>query len=148
MADIDLSVLISRTWLGLDALEIAQGGTYYLAPQFLGATVTWTRQQVTSPFVDGQITTSRMRPNVVESIGVEVVGSSAFWLQQRIKTLLDAFTQQSFTMTVRIDGAFYQYLCECADYQTLTWTTPRAVSLQGQVLFQMPRQPVPVAGGI
>lgn len=149
MSDIALSVLVSRTRLGLGPLQIASGGTYFLTPQFLGATVTWTRQQVGSPFADGQVTTSRVRQNVTETVGVEVRADTYAELDAAISAVIAAFTQDRFTMTIEVgdvDIATYQYRCEAADYQTLTWNTARLYSMAGQVLFQMPRQPVAVVG--
>lgn len=148
MPDLDLSVTVSRDKLGLAPLEIARGGRYYLATQFLGGSVQWTRQQVTSPFVDGQITTQRTRQNVTESVAVEVKADNHHDLQIYTGELLAAFLQSSYTMVITMAGAVYTYRCEAADYQVQSWSTPRAVAVQGQAVFTVQRRPVALAGGV
>jgi hypothetical protein len=147
MADVDLSVTISRTALGLSPLEIASGDDYYIGTQFLGAAVQWERQQTTSQWLDGAVTTSRHRSAVTEQIAVEVTADTLVAVQAAINTLIQAFVQNSFTMTVVAGGATRVYRCEAADYQDLSWTTPRLSGAQGQVLLQVPRQPVALSGG-
>ncbi len=146
IADIALSVTVSRDALALAALEIASGGTYYLSPQFLGGQVTWKRQQASSVFLDGDVTTQRSRGTVTEAVGVEVRAATHAELQAATAVLIAAFSQDSFTMTVVVAGATTTYACEAADYQSMGWTTPRLACLANQVLFQMPRQPVALAG--
>jgi cellobiose phosphorylase len=147
VADIVLSATVSRTLLGLPDLEIGHGDRYYLSPQFLGANLQWTRQQAASPFMDGQVTTQRTRQNVTETVGVEIKADTAADLQAYTAELIQAFVQDSFVLTVTADGATFAYRCEAADYQVASWSTPRMVSKQGQVLFQMQRQPVALVGG-
>lgn len=147
MSDIDISVTVSRDALGLPPLEIASAIDYYCTPQFLGAAVQWDRQQVSSRWLDGDVTTARRRKSVTEQIGVEVRGPNLKAVQTSINTLIDAFCQDSFTLTVTADGAVRAYACEAADYQDLSWTTPRLAGAAGQVLLQVPRQPVALKGG-
>ena len=145
MPDLGMSVAISRTLLGLAPLQINDHLSYYIAPQFLGAAVSWNRQQVTGPFHDGAVTTYRSRQMVSEQIGVEVLGESPAQLNQNVAALLAAFSQDSFTMTVAIGLQQHEYACEASDYQ-LTWSGPRLVAQQLQVLFTVPRQPVTIQG--
>jgi hypothetical protein len=146
-SDVDLSVTISRTSLGLAPLEIATSFDYYLSTQFLGAAVQWSRQQVESVWLDGAVTTSRHRQMVTEQVAVEVVGENLAQVQARINELVQAFVQDSFVMTVKAGGSTRSYRCETADYQDLSWTTPRLAAAQGQVLLSVPRQPVALTGG-
>jgi hypothetical protein len=147
MSDVDLSVTISRTALGLGPLEIATSREYYLGTQFLGAAVQWDRQQVTSQWLDGAVTTSRHRQMVTEQLAVEVVGGDLREVQDRINELVRAFLQDSYVMTVKAGGSTRSYRCETADYQDLSWTTPRLAGAQGQVVLSVPRQPVALSGG-
>lgn len=147
MSDIDLSVTVSRDALGLGPLEVAFGDRYYCAPKFLGGQVQWNRKKISSPFVDGEITTQRSRQNVTENIGVEVRAPTSADLQAFTEELIAAFLQDRFTLTVIADGVTWSYRCETADYQVLTWDTARMVARAGQVLFQVPRQPVALSGG-
>lgn len=146
MTDIDISCLVSRDSLGLDPLEIADGNPYYLATQFLGAGVSWDRQQVSSRWVDGDITTSRRRGNVSEQVGVEILAGDMLTLKIYMQALVDAFIQDAYTMTVTLDGQIFGYTCEAADYQNAMWNTPRLAACQGQIMFGVPRRPVALAG--
>lgn len=147
MADVALSVTVSRGLLGLTPLELGFG-RYYLAPQFLGGAVQWNRQKVSSPFVDGEVTTQRSRQNVSETIGVEIRANTAHELQLYTAELINAFLQDSYTLTVSVGDAVYAWRCETADYQLASWTTPRVVASQGQVVFTVPRQPLAILGGV
>ena len=142
-----MSVLVSRTLLGLPALQINDHLNYKVAPQFLGGNVQWNRTKVTSPFLDGEVTTQRTRQNVSEQIAVEIFAGSAAELQANTAALLAAFSQDSFVLTVTIAGTVYAYQCEAADAQT-AWTGPRMMAHQGQVVFGVPRQPLALTGGV
>lgn len=146
MTDVNISCLISRDALGLDPLEIADGHPYYLSTQFLGAGVSWDRQTASSRWVDGDTTTSRRRGNVTEQVAVEIMAGGAFDLQNFMQALIDAFVQDTFTMTVTLDGQIWGYTCEAADYQNAMWNTPRLAAYQGQIVFNVPRRPVALAG--
>ena len=140
MTDLPMSVLISRTLLGLADLEINDFVNYYVAPQFLGAINEWDRVQATSAYVDGAATVQRKLQMVQEQVVVEVMGGDSAELQDNCVAITEAFTQDNFTMTVTIDGIVKVYACEAAGYQ-LAWTGPRLIEHQGQLTFTMPRQP-------
>jgi hypothetical protein len=127
-------------------LEIATSPDYYLGTQFLGAAVQWERQQVTSVWMDGSTTVSRHRQMVTEQIAVEITGRDLLDVQRLTNQLIAAFLQDSFVLTVTVEGSVRRYQCETADYQNLGWTTPRLSAAQGQVMLQVPRQPVALRG--
>lgn len=147
MIDVPMSVTVSRDSLGLSPLEIAASPDYYLSTQFLGSAVQWNRQQVESQWLDGSVTTSRHRQMVTEQIAVEVTGDSLPHVQAKIVTLIQAFIQDRFVLNVVAANSVRSYLCESADYQDLSWTTPRLAGAQGQIMLQVPRQPVALTGG-
>ncbi len=148
MTDLTMSVEISRTSLGLAALEINDHTSYIVAgPEFLGGQVAWDRSQVSSPFVDGEVTTHRRRQNVSENIAVEVLGDNTADLQSNTRAIIDAFSQDSFTLTVELDSSTSVYLCEAADYKVVS-SGPRYVANQLQVVFAVPRKPMPISGDI
>jgi hypothetical protein len=146
VADVTLLVTVSRESLALAPLLISRGGRYYLGPQFLGGQVQWNRTKVTSPWIDGEVTTQRTRQNVTEPISVEIKAPDQASLDAWTTELLEAFLQDSYTLTVTVDGQSRAYACEAADYQCASWTTPRMVAYQGQVVFAVPRQPILLAG--
>jgi hypothetical protein len=140
-----MPVTVTRTALGLSVLNINDFTSYYCATDFLGGQVTWNRNQIGSPYVDGQVTTHRTRGNVVEKVGVEILAGSTADLKAKTDAIISAFIQDYFVLTATIDGQQWSYACEAADYQQ-AFTGPRMFARQGQVLFDVPRRPVPLVG--
>lgn len=146
MPDVALSVLVHRDLLGLAPLQIGMGPRYYCAPQFIGAAVQWQRQQVTSPYFDGSVTVQRYRQQPMEQIAVEVKGDDLGEVQDNVDELVSAFIQDSYVLDITADNASFSYVCEAADYQVGFFNTARMVSRQVQVVFSVPRNPVPLVG--
>ena len=140
-----MSVLVSRTALGLAPLDICDGLDYYVSPTFFGGQVSWNRTQVTSPFVDGSTTTNRTRQMVTEPCTVEIITDNPGDLHDAMDALVDAMIQDAFTITITMDGETYKYQCEAADYQRI-WMGPREIAHQGQLVLSIPRQPVALVG--
>lgn len=145
MADISMSVLISRSSLALADLEINDLTNYRVAPQFLGGNVSYNRVEASSVFMDSSVTIFRTLPKVQEQVQIEVLGTSQANLMANIDALIKAFSQNSFTMTITLAGQVWQYQCEAADRQ-MTWTGPRFIAKQVQITFTMPRHPTPLQG--
>lgn len=145
MPDLSLSVSVTRTLLGLADLEVNDHVHSYVTPTFLGADRGWNRVAVTSPWLDGDVTVNRTRQKVTESLQLEVLGESLAEMDANALAILDAFDQSDFTITVTVGGQAHTYECEAADRSVL-WTGPRMISSQLQITFQVPRQPVPLAG--
>lgn len=149
MPDLDLAVAVTRTQLGLSELNICDHLNYYIAAtQFLGGTMSWTKNQITSPYTDGAFTVNRTRGQVTEPVTVEVLGETDTDLQTNLATLINAFSQDSFVLLIGIGAANYQYQCEAADVQLARWTVSGMLFKQQQVVFQVPRQPVAILGGV
>lgn len=145
MADLAMSVTISRAALALPPLQLNDHDAYYIGTQLLGGQVQYNRNSVTSPFVDGAVTTYRTRQVLNEQITVEVLGENAYDCRVHLDDLITAVSQDSFTLTVIIAGVTYAYACEAADFQ-LAWSGPRVMANQYQVQLTLPRQPVPLTG--
>lgn len=149
MTDLALSVAVTRTQLGLSELNLNDHVNYYVAQQqFMGGTMTWTKNQITSPYVDGATTVNRTRGQVTEPVTIEVLGTSDTVLQTNMATLINAFSQDSYDLLIAIGAANYQYQCEAADVQQARWTVSGLLFKQQQIVFQVPRQPVPILGGV
>lgn len=145
MPDLGMSVSISRDSLSLTPLDINDHLSYYVTADSFGRQVQWSRQKAESPFIDGDVTTYRTRQKVNSQIGVEVLGGSQAEVQANVNTLIQAFSQSQYDLSIAIGGANWQYDCEAADYQEV-WTGPRWVARQLQVIFTVPNQPVPLIG--
>lgn len=140
MPDLDLSFQVARDALGLGPLECNDGISYKIADTMLGGQVSWNRTQIGSPHTDGQTTTARQMQMVQEPTNIDVLASSATQLQNRMATLIAAFKQADYTITVTVDGAVFEYQCEASDYTTV-WTGPRWMARRGQLQVQIMRQP-------
>lgn len=145
MADLTMSVQVSRDLLGLGPLEINDFVSYYVTPQFMGAARAWSRTQVGSPWLNGQRTTNRTLEMVVETVVVDYLGGSAAEAQQALVDITQAFDQDGFTMTITISGVTNTYQCESSDF-TVLWDGPHWIAQHGQITFSMPRQPIPIVG--
>ena len=146
MANIALSVTVDRNDLGLSTLDINDHVNYYVSSNsFLGATVSWQRTQVTSPFLDGSVTVTRNREQVTDNLSVEVLGTSYSNLMNNLGNLIDAFTQDTFNLQVAFSTSVLQYMCEAADY-TVQFDSSRWIGQQVLVTFSIPRNPVPITG--
>lgn len=146
MPDIGLSVAVTRSLLGLADLDINDHESFYVAPNTLGAQLTYNRQQVGAPWCDGQVTVNRSKQNVSEPVVVEVLGDDNSEVFANMAALIAAFSQDSFTLKITVDGVVNNYRCEAADYQIGAWVTGRLAAEQAQVTFTVLRQPVAAAG--
>jgi hypothetical protein len=146
MTDLSISALVSRDLLSLGDLDINSSPYRLAGPQILGGEQRWERQTAASPFVDGEVTVHRRRANVTDQIVVYVSGTDTANMFSNIRDLIDAFTQDRFTLQINIGTATNQWDCECADY-SVTVDTPHMVAKYGVVQFNVPRKPVPLTGG-
>ena len=146
MTDLSVVAKVTRSLLGLGDLDINDHSTYRLAgPQVMGGTVSWDRRQVSSPWVEGDITVSRRRTNVMDQITVYVAGSATDNLNLNLQNLLWAFTQDRYTLSITVGSQQFAWDCEAADYQ-VTYDTPHLKSLYVPVVFTVPRRPVALSG--
>lgn len=146
MADLSVVAKVTRASLGLGDLNINDRTTYTLAgPQIMGGTVAWDRQQVSAPWVDGEITVARRRGNVMEPLAVYVAGTNQSSLNSNIQTLIAAFTQDRYTLSITIGGQQHDWDCESADYSVQV-SAPHLKSLYVPVTFQIMRKPAPLTG--
>lgn len=145
MSDISLSVTISRSELGLSDLELNDGTTYICTPEIEPGQITWRRERVQSPYVDGEFTVSRAKDDGEMRIIVDVLGATHSAIRTSIDTLIDAFTQSTFTLTIAIGGTTYAWTGEAADY-AMTWDHVRMIGERVAVGFQFPRKSAAAAG--
>lgn len=147
MPDASISLVISRDQLGLDDLELNDHVMSYISSQnFLGAAVQYQRNQIQSPFIDGQITTFRSLQSVQDNLTLEVLGGSHKTMINNLNTIVAAFLQDTYNLRIKFGVTSIQYACEAADY-TVDYTSERWIQPQALVTFSFPRQPTPVSGG-
>lgn len=145
MADATITATVSRTSLALADLNINDHVNYILSAQFLGAGVTYRRQQVRSPYTEGAVTVNRTRDVIQDQVSIDVLASNYTTFQANIATLQAAFAQDVFTLTVTTNGVPWAWTCEASDYK-MDWSVPRIMGLYGQVQYTILRQPIPISG--
>ena len=145
MGDIALSATVTRSALGLSVLNINDHKDYIISTTMLGGSVTWQKQQVSSPYVDGDITITRRRPTIVEPIEIYVYGNNGTDLTNNVAKLIEAFTQDEFLMSIKINNSDRQYKCECSDY-TIEYANTKYATNMTLVKFSTPRSPIATVG--
>jgi hypothetical protein len=145
MPELNVVAKVTRTLLALGDLNINASPYRLAGPQVMGGTVSWDRRQVTSPWVEGDVTVSRRRSNVTEQVMVYVSGTDQANLNTNIQNLVGAFTQDTFTLSITIGSQQYAWDCEAADY-SVQFDTPHLVSRLVPVTFNVPRKPVALSG--
>ncbi len=140
----DLSVTFSRTLLGLGDLEINDHIKYYVA-EFGDQSITWRRQQVSSPWVDGTVTSQRSKENVTRSMTIEVLGDNWADTLSNAKDLIDAVSQDTFVLTSDMNSEIVSYICEASDY---SWaqSKERWHSYRGILTVSLIHKPNPTTG--
>jgi hypothetical protein len=148
MSDLTLAGSVTRAALALADLNLNDYVSYYLSSELMGGQERWVRNTDGSAYMDGEVTINRHRGNITERVGVEVMGSSQSVLDANILTLKQAFYQDSFQMTLTINSSTHTYQCEAADMDTSQiWVPGRQVGRIVLCVFDVPRRPIPIAGG-
>lgn len=147
VADLDISGSVTRTDLGLgdltlntDDLKITEWGP---------GIVSWRRQKVSSAYVHGDFATSLVKEQVESPLGIRATGSSMTDCWNKIGTLIEAFSQFSYTLAVVIEGTTFTYECEAADYSTGDgglFQKFHAMAYKQEIKFLIPRRPNPTTG--
>lgn len=147
MADLNVAAHVTRAELGLGNLDINDGDIYTLSAQVDPGQVSWRREEVQSPFVEGAIIIAQVRDNPNGNVIIEVEGTTAANLQSRIQTLVNAFTQSEFELHISVDGTLYAWECYAADYQ-IGFVNTRFYNKQVPAAFSFPRSPIAVSGPV
>lgn len=146
MADLTLSLAISRALMGLPDLALNDHDNYVVgASDFLTTNQQWTRNQVGSSYTDGQVTTHRYKNMITMPLQIEVFGTSQADLVNNASALKAAFSQDHFILKHILGGISTYWSCEAADWQ-MERTGPRLVARQMLFVFSVPTQPNPITG--
>lgn len=149
MADLTLDASVTRTELSLSALDLVQDGIYDLVDGTGPGSSSWRREAATSPYMHGDAQVSAVLDVMRAPLVMRVYGSTHSQLDSRIADLLNAFSQFEYTLTLVIGGVTHQWLCNQADYAVGDGGAidkfPMMVRQQ-IVHFEIPRQPIPLAG--
>ena len=146
---IEVHAVVSRSSLGLAALDLSTGG--YDIVSLTSGGVTWRRTVVQGKYQRGRALVQAQQDTVTDVVVVRVSGTSQTQVENRVAVLRQAFSQFTYTLTTEIDGVARTIDCEPADMaivgddtrqKTLTYHLMREVSLS------IPRDPQLMDGAL
>ena len=110
------------------------------ADAFADEMLTWRKQEVANPFVDGTWVVNATKENITSVVDVYVRTDSTLETAMAVKALREAFSQVNYGIEFLIDDVVYFYRCYVADY---TVKTPREFrfSTMAQFTAQVPHDP-------
>jgi hypothetical protein len=146
MTDLSTTVLVRRAALGLSDLNINNQTDYIVAVPFLGGTMAWDKRSVMSQWVDGDVLITKRKQMVLQEMNVFVVGTTQAEIMSKISTLLQAVSQENYTIRAGVGSMVAEWICDPADYQVdvtnYHWTQHKV-----KVRLSVPCQPNPLQGG-
>jgi len=145
MTDITLVAKVTRTALGLADLDINDHLNYSCGIPMLGGEKRWKRNSISSAYQRGEVENSATLGDVIETVTVEVKGSSYANMMANVATLREAFGQGQYQLKLTIDGTQHTWACKRADEQ-YDIVSGRIASRQVKWTFSVPRLPDAVAG--
>lgn len=138
MSDIDIKCRVTTPGGWLDLMD----GPYTLTGEaFVEDAVTWRRQEVQNPFVEGAWLVNAVRDNVTSAVDVWVRCDTNVELSVALETLREAFCQINYGIEFTVEGVTYYYRCYAADYTISTGREFRA-SRMAKFAAQVNRHPI------
>lgn len=117
MADLDLSVSISREELSLSPLLLGCDTPYGISRSGIGpGEVSFRRQSATSIFVPGSTLVHRVEDQRTSTLKVNIKAASKAQLFGLINDLCDAYSQFTFRIDIDIAGYTESWQCDSADW--------------------------------
>lgn len=139
------TLTVTRTSLSLPTLNLNDPGVYAIRSFKRGRIrrrSTWVR----ASYVEGADLVGSVRDLVEMDLALDIEASTQATLQTRLDSLLDAFAQDSYTLTYGLDGTTYAWTCGPAEPDA---DIAQDIVIFGTVMpvgFIVPAQPVPTAG--
>ncbi len=149
MADLAITGTVTRTELGLADLGLNTDA--YKIIEWGPGVVAQARMKVGSPYIHGDFLVAAKKEQVEMPLGVRVTGSTYIDCWNKVGTLLRAFEQFAFVVTVVQDGTTFQYTCESADYAVGEGGIVQKFHMMAykqEVRFLIPRRPNPTTGPV
>lgn len=148
IADIDITATVTRANLSPPGseLDLNDGVKFIFAKGLRIGTVTWRRETVNSPFVEGRVPVHEIKDAAESTVIVYCLGATHAALNNNIAELLEAFTEQyTYELRMTVGGVNHRWACERADYE-VAFATETLNALFVPVSLTMHRKPTPVAG--
>ena len=146
---IEVHAVVSRSSLGLAALDLSTGG--YDIVSLTSGGVTWRRTVVQGKYQRGRALVQAQQDTVTDVVVVRVSGTSQTQVENRVAVLRQAFSQFTYTLTTEIDGVARTIDCEPADMAIVGDDTRQktlAYHLMREVSLSIPRDPQLMDGAL
>jgi len=131
-----------------ETLELDDPGTYEVVSIGPGAR-TWRRNLVEGRYMHGRKSIGEVLASMTVPLVVRVYGATWSEVNNRAQTMIDAFSQHTYTLTVVIDSVTHQWQCEPADVSLVggdTWSKYHAMAGMQEYEILVPRDPIPLQG--
>ena len=149
MADLDISGYITRDELSLADLDL-NTDTYKIIRDMWGpGVVQMEKQRVASPYINGSFPVSQKKQQVEMPLGIRVTGTGYTDCLNKVNTLLRAFEQFEYELSITVEGTEFKYTSEAADYSFGDggmFQTFHMMAYKQEVRFLIPRRPTPLEG--
>lgn len=111
------SVLVTRTDLGLEPLQLWQNGKFILPEGTFGGGLTQQRRSTTeNNIVKGRYATAIVEAQRTANMGVHVLAWDIDEIQPLVEEVIEALTQFRFQLTWQWNGLGGVWSCEAADW--------------------------------
>lgn len=145
-----VSLTITRTELSLTTLDIS-ASPFGLPdgsandPDF--GIVTWRRDLARSPYLHGAQLLGKVK-DLVEgcTLDIDVTGADQAAIKTNVTTLVNAFSQFSYVLTLTLDASTWAWTCQPADYRIDPAKGSNVYGLLCSTRFVFARQPVASSG--
>lgn len=147
---IDVAGEVSRASLGLGPLTLEADGLRHIVSVTEGG-VTWRRTVAEGKYQRGRALLAAVRDTTTDVLVIRVYGPTATDLENRVRNLITAFSQFTYTVTLTINGVTRTIDCEPADIDTVGDDTRRKTLRYGhmrELQISIPRDPQLIEGAI
>lgn len=129
-------------------LSLEDPGVYEVIAFGAGARA-WRRDTVEGRYQHGRVLIGAVLASTTAVLQVRVLGATWEEVTTRSTTLVDAFSQLAYSLTVTVEGVTTTLACEAADIALLggdVLQKHHAMSGMQEYQLTIPRHPVPTAG--
>lgn len=147
MADLNVTGSVSRS--GSSALQLNSGGLKIVSAGPGGKS--WKRIFVDGRYQHGRALIGATLEQMTAPLVVRVYGDTWSHVSNRAQTLIDAFSQRTYTLTITIDGIQSRWRCEPADINIVggdSWQKFHAMANMQEYQIMVPRDPIPLNGAM
>jgi len=147
--DLPVSYTITRSELSLSTLQLntTPGNNYRVITDSMGTgDISHRRLTADSPWVPGETLVASVKEQVSMPLGIRVTAASNAALKADMTTVVNAFSQFSYTITVTLDSQTWGvYSCQPADFSigdSGNYQNLQMITYRQEIYLQIPRNPI------